>query len=483
MPGFNLTKTSEKLTNFKVEPNKTIGGTIGDIVTGDDGAKRFDVSGTYQIELTNQGITPVFFGSVSINSLKIEGKEVISGKSTGTSTIYGGGSSTITFEFNFTSDDSVFIDGVKNICSGEKAQYNLDGSLSGIVLGKNITNSGKLEVANTSCNIEGNTDNGNGENGENGENGNNRNGEEEPPDGGNGGPPTNNTPREIRVENSPQDDGTAAFTMTGEYNAALTSFSWNFGDGNTGNGRNVEHTYSVGGTYRVECEVTDSATGQTLATDQIQVTYQGQGWRLSGPESLTPNTEATWTIQGAPSDFEGIYNWDMKSRDNEGMNLNSTAENPSISYAYGQGGDYVAEVTARSNLGLIQEEFTKEINVTTGQDRGDARGENIEVIEEPDGSGTVELRMTGEYNALTKMFIWDMDDRLNTSDEFEQQAQGRRINYTYNTSGRKSVVCRATDTFTGEILAIGRITLDINRAGASSLPSMEQAAQNKDREF
>lgn len=60
---------------------------------------------------------------------------------------------------------------------------------------------------------------------------------------------------------------TASFNAAGSYDpdGSITSYSWNFGDGNTGSGATPTHTYPYEGTFLVTLTVTDNLgkTGQT----------------------------------------------------------------------------------------------------------------------------------------------------------------------------------------------------------------------------
>lgn len=51
----------------------------------------------------------------------------------------------------------------------------------------------------------------------------------------------------------------------------ITSYDWQFGDGTTGSGRNVQHAYSVVGTYNVTLTVTDSAGLRATTSESITV--------------------------------------------------------------------------------------------------------------------------------------------------------------------------------------------------------------------
>ena len=58
-------------------------------------------------------------------------------------------------------------------------------------------------------------------------------------------------------------------TGSGDPDGTIADFAWNFGDGNTGNGRTTTHVYDDAGTYLVTLTVTDdegtSTSDSTLA--------------------------------------------------------------------------------------------------------------------------------------------------------------------------------------------------------------------------
>lgn len=86
---------------------------------------------------------------------------------------------------------------------------------------------------------------------------------------------TNDTPEaQITVSSM---NGTAPLTIT--FNASrsididgsITSYAWSFGDGKTGNGSSISHTYDIAGTYNVVLTVTDNSGFTDKASQQILV--------------------------------------------------------------------------------------------------------------------------------------------------------------------------------------------------------------------
>jgi subtilisin len=91
----------------------------------------------------------------------------------------------------------------------------------------------------------------------------------------------------------------------------ITSYAWNFGDGNSATGDSVRHTYGVSGTYTVTLTVTDSGDITDSDSQKVAVsdgvlslsgtsTNNGSTWTatvtLTGPE--TSSTSGTWVYNG-----------------------------------------------------------------------------------------------------------------------------------------------------------------------------------------
>ena len=85
-------------------------------------------------------------------------------------------------------------------------------------------------------------------------------------------------PPEAYFDVIPGTTGTAPFTVVFDAssstdNRGIASYSWDFGDGSTGSGIIVEHTYNTVGTYIVILTVTDYFGNEGYATQSIQVNY------------------------------------------------------------------------------------------------------------------------------------------------------------------------------------------------------------------
>jgi hypothetical protein len=80
--------------------------------------------------------------------------------------------------------------------------------------------------------------------------------------------PTFTAPTAINLGDTLDLDGSATATSL---DVPAGAYQWNFGDGTTGTGPSVEHTYLAGGTYGVTLTVTDRGGNKQTATVQVQV--------------------------------------------------------------------------------------------------------------------------------------------------------------------------------------------------------------------
>ena len=98
----------------------------------------------------------------------------------------------------------------------------------------------------------------------------------------NGG--TDTTTRSVTVSGT-NAAPTADFTSSGDQlefdfdgststdpDGTIAGYSWNFGDGSTGTGATVDHTYATGGTYSVTLTVTDDRGGKDTETKNVVAT-------------------------------------------------------------------------------------------------------------------------------------------------------------------------------------------------------------------
>jgi len=134
---------------------------------------------------------------------------------------------------------------------------------------------------------------------------------------------------------------------------SIVSYSWSFGDGSTGSGRIVLHTYPSAGSYTVSLTATDSQGATGSITRTIQVTLNGE---VEGNIKPSANFMASPTSGTAPlavafdasdsSDPEGSitsYNWTFGD--------GSTGTGVTTSHTYNTAGTYTVNLTVIDGQG------------------------------------------------------------------------------------------------------------------------------------
>lgn len=114
-----------------------------------------------------------------------------------------------------------------------------------------------------------------------------------------------------------------AFTST---STDATSYSWDFGDGNTSTDENPSNTYAAAGTYTVKLTATND-DGSDTAEESVTV----EGGAVSGCETedstVSPGISYTWatgTGETTDSFFDGFGEYSTERIDNPDMNGNES---------------------------------------------------------------------------------------------------------------------------------------------------------------
>jgi len=128
------------------------------------------------------------------------------------------------------------------------------------------------------------------------------------------------------------------------------SWAWNFGDGATGSGSQIQKRYSAAGTYTVTLTVTDNrgATGSTSRIVTVVSPNQPPTASFTfSPTNPDPGQNVTFDASGS-SDPDGTivsYAW------NFGDGTTSTVPTANVTKAYASAGTYTVTLTVTDNLG------------------------------------------------------------------------------------------------------------------------------------
>ena len=147
------------------------------------------------------------------------------------------------------------------------------------------------------------------------------------------------------------------FTSTSTTNPAgqpINSYQWNFGDGQTGTGQNVSHTYAQAGTYQVTLTV--SCGGHCTSTKTQTVTVNAQP---------TANFTYTTVCQGNATQFtststgQGITSYQWNFGDGQ------TGSGQNVTHTYAQAGTYQVTLTVGTAGGACSDVITQPVTVNS----------------------------------------------------------------------------------------------------------------------
>ncbi|MGR3219965.1 MAG: PKD domain-containing protein [Candidatus Anammoxibacter sp.] len=138
-------------------------------------------------------------------------------------------------------------------------------------------------------------------------------------------------------------DGSGSTDADGD----VLTYSWDFGDGNTGSGAKTSHTYSQSGKYTTRLIINDgSGAPCNTSVDTIDVNLNKSPVANAGEDKITcVGNEVVFdgsSSHGEPG--ENItYSWDFGD--------GSTAQGVSVSHSYSVGGNYKVVLTVDDGLG------------------------------------------------------------------------------------------------------------------------------------
>lgn len=106
-------------------------------------------------------------------------------------------------------------------------------------------------------------------------------------------------------------------SSSSDSDGSITSYAWNFGDGNTGSGQFVTHAFAASGTYSVTLTVTDNEGAQgTKARSVVVGTSEDIGW-VSPVSHSDP--AANWVVEARAYDDDKDRNYNTNAQHYDSM--------------------------------------------------------------------------------------------------------------------------------------------------------------------
>jgi PKD repeat protein len=207
----------------------------------------------------------------------------------------------------------------------------------------------------------------------------------------------------------------------------ITQYAWNFGDGTTGNGITVSHSYSQPGSYTVTMTVTNQGGLTSSASLIIQIQQPSSVTAdISAPDQGTVGESIDFDGRDSSTSSGSITNYEWDFGDDH------TASGSEVSHTYDAPGHYTVSLKVTNSSGAT--------DTTTHDIRIEARP--VAIISAP-ATGQVGQPITFNGSASTasnnpiRSYIWDFGDG--------SSASGATVSHTYSQAGGYLVRLTVTD--------------------------------------
>src|SRR5436309_2750679 len=159
-------------------------------------------------------------------------------------------------------------------------------------------------------------------------------------------PPPSLTASFVYSPSTPQVGQQVTFTASVSGGTAPYTDSWSFGDGSTGTGPSVTHTYSSAGSFTVTLTVKDSGVPQQTVTSQKTVTVTNPPPPLSASFTYSPSSPQvgqTVSFTGSASGGTSPYSYSWSFGDG------STGTGSSVTHTYASTGTFNVVLTVKDS--------------------------------------------------------------------------------------------------------------------------------------
>jgi len=203
----------------------------------------------------------------------------------------------------------------------------------------------------------------------------------------------------------------------------ITSYTWDFKDGDTGTGQTINHTFSSIGSYNVELTVIDnkgaidSVTKSITVTDPIVSNQSPTASFTANPTSGVAPLEISFDASSS-SDSDGSiisYQWDFKD--------GATGSGQTINHTFSSTGSYNVRLTITDNEGAT-DSTTKTITVT------ETNFNNLDYLE-----GAIIIANDNEYLGKISKSQFDSDSINNQFGTYGSQFSAYSIFNNFGTYG------------------------------------------------
>lgn len=234
-----------------------------------------------------------------------------------------------------------------------------------------------------------------------------------------------------------------AFSATGS-TGPIATYTWDFGDGDTGKGSTISHTYAVAGTYSVTLAVSDSSGNNALAN--VTVTADQAPVQLVPPTAIISSSAASGeaplsvTFDGTGSSAKNSiitsYNWDF------GDGTKGTG--PTASHTFTIAGTYNTQLLVTDSNGLT-DTVTTPVLVSPATIVNKAPTASFTATPT---QGTTPLTVSfngsgsNDSDGTISSYVWNFGDG--------SSATGQTASHTYTTAATYTATLQVTDNQGGK---------------------------------
>ena len=233
----------------------------------------------------------------------------------------------------------------------------------------------------------------------------------------------------------------------------IDSFSWEFGDGNSGGGRVAEHTYSSPGEYTITLTVTDNDGSTDTATGTVTVEESGPSASL-GADPQEGEAPMTVTFDLSQSeDPDGVIE-EYSLQFGDGTSTSGTDILDVVEHEYKTAGEYSATLEVTDDDGLTSSTSTA---VTVNEPPPENKMPTASVaLDSQTGTAPVTLEFSAgdssDPDGNIESYRWEFGDGTTS--------RGSEVSHRYERAGDFTVTLTVTDDRGGKATAERSVTID-----------------------
>jgi PKD repeat protein len=256
-----------------------------------------------------------------------------------------------------------------------------------------------------------------------------------------------------------------------DFDGVVNAYKWTFGDGASGDGEKVEHTYSEPGEYAALLTVTGDRVGDCSNTDSDDITIRvlpAPEARIEGPSVTAVGADTT--LVGVAS-FAGGWSTSQWSWD---LGDGSEIAGPNVHHAWSEPGSYTVTATVtdggRNACWTVTVRHSVVVNQAPTAVAGDDLRIAIHEAVELDGSASKD-----DDGAIVS-YRWDFGDGASS--------EGRTVRHRYVEAGVYTVSLSVTDDAgTSNSTAVDRLEVTVEAPPTLAIDGPERACVGYPTEF